>query len=265
MPYDPQFGSIPIKYNSDTYFATNAAVATVGATTVRTVAAGKMTMLRYAELYNATGGAITVGLGKIVETANWIAGQWDDGAGGSDFTDDTTDAQDAGADDFALTGTGAGDDGYVIGATEIFSMVRFTIGVAEAGAPTYAYDYWNGSAWSTLTLVDTPTYTNDSTDEYLTFVPPSDWTALASAEEGIPAGNYAIRCKATTSPSTAPLVTIMYVSHPFAWLKKAPTVASVTWNLNDAVLSLNAAGEDLIAYFGSANAGNRVMLIGDDV
>lgn len=180
------------------------------------------------EINNNSGSDATCGIGYKLLDADWVAGQWDDSAGAS-YTDDTTDAQDAGSDDFALTTT-TNNDGFVVQADRPFSLVGITVSTAEAGSPVYEYSYWNGTAWTTFTPLVEPDFTGAG-DTLIVFPEFLDWTALASGDtpvdtDGLTAGNYAIRVRATTAPSTAPLATLLWVDVALDLIGVVPTGAS---------------------------------------
>ena len=159
-----------------------------------------ISLLDYLCLKNASGGAINVGLGFDVHNDKWVAGQLV--AATPAFTDDTPDAQDAGADDFALT-TLVNDDGWSMKCSsfaEAFNVIAIDVGVAAAGgAPAYAYAYHNASGWQALTLVDTPDFSGTGV-EYLSFMAPADLVLATPAGDGYTEGLW-IRMIATTAPS----------------------------------------------------------------
>lgn len=113
--------------------------------------------------------------------------------------DKTTDIQ-AGTAVTIFTTTN--NDGYFVSALKPFTKFTFVISQATTGAPVYTYEYYNGSAWSTLTLTTTPTYSalGSTTAE---FVAPSDWAAGVTGEGVVSTTYYNIRVKATTAPTTA--------------------------------------------------------------
>lgn len=228
-----------------------------------------ISLVDYFCLKNASGGTINVGLGFDVANGKWIAGQYV--AVGTTFTDDTTDAQDAGADDFALT-TLTNNDGWSMKCSsfaEAFNVVAIDVGVAAAGgAPAYAYAYHNASGWQALTLVDTPDFSGTGM-EYLSFFAPADLVLATPAGTGYTEGLW-IRNIATTAPTgTAALATSLDV-YSFKMARSLanlgiieyqPGVPFVPSDMYD-VLSL---GEDVVAYFGTAHASNSYSLVGSDV
>lgn len=68
------------------------------------------------------------------------------------FTDDTRDANDAGASDanvFPNTGAGT-DDAVYFGHDERFSLLKINTGTAGVGTYTVTWEYYNGTAWASL-------------------------------------------------------------------------------------------------------------------
>ena len=149
---------------------------------------------------------------KAVPTA-WVAGQWTNGT--TTYTDDTTDAQDADANDFAISSL-MNNDGHMLGASDQFSEVVYVIGTAHtAGAGVaYAYEYWNGSSWATLTLTTTPNF-GATGNQRLRFTPPTNWvqaTPTGITFSGLADANrYWIRVRATDAPDVAALANILRV------------------------------------------------------
>ena len=143
--------------------------------------------------------------------STWYAGHWVNAT--STYTDDTTDAQSSTATDFPLCTTTT-NDGFAVVGNQKFCRIVMDIGTAQAGSPVYVYYYWNGSTWSALTsyIVDTPVYTSASVTTDLSFIPPNDWrplpqtTTWTDEDSTSLSGNYAILMKASTAPTTAPVV-----------------------------------------------------------
>lgn len=165
-------------------------------------------IVHQSDLANNSGSSAAMGWGYKLIDSKWSLGQWDVSEA-PEFVDDTTDAQDAGTGDVALFTT-TNDDGFVVSASEVFNLVGLTISTAEVGSPAYVYEYWNGTAWDTLSLLQTPDYTATG-DTAIAFANPADWAKGGDTGEGINADHYAIRVTASTAPSTAPLATIAWV------------------------------------------------------
>lgn len=154
------------------------------------------------DLSNNSGSTATMGYGYKVLDADYKVGQWDDSAG-TEFIDDTTDAQDAGSDDVALFTT-TNNDGFVVSAKRRFDLVNINVTTAETGSPVYVYEYWDGSAWQSFVPAVTPDFTSTG-ETALVFSIPDDWALGGGTGEGIDAEHYAIRVTASTAPTTAPL------------------------------------------------------------
>jgi len=165
-------------------------------------------IIHQSDLANNSGSDATMGYGYKVLAADFSVGQWDASAG-TEFIDDTVDAQDAGASDVALATASVNNDGFVVSSSRKFDAVNIVVGTAEAGSPVYAYAYWNGTAWTALVPVVAPDFTATG-ETALVFSAPSDWALGGDTGEGIDATHYAVRVIATTAPSTAPLATTLH-------------------------------------------------------
>ena len=129
------------------------------------------------------------------------------------FADDTADMISAGADDVDLlpTLTAAEDATYWGHATEKFCKVEYTIGQAGVHTLTILYEYWNGSAWATLTgaVDDSAGHTTGTSTYLIQFEPPSDWVANTGGNGPNGEAGFFIRGRvsAYTSTTTQPLGT----------------------------------------------------------
>lgn len=115
----------------------------------------------------------------------------------STFTDRTAAARLAGDAAFALFPTPATGDRLYIGHSVPFGRAKFglvTLGVGGA----YTWEYWNGSAWTALTVTDgTSGFTQGGA---VTWTPPSDWRTASVNSVTM----YWVRVRPTSVPSTAP-------------------------------------------------------------
>jgi hypothetical protein len=127
----------------------------------------------------------------------WNAGQYDDS--GPTYTDDTTDAQDTGAGDFQLGNT-TENDGFWISCSHPFTKITFHSAEQAGGAPVASYQYWNGSAWTTLTLTTTPTWTDAAGDRTMEWDYLSGMATYSGEVSGLSA-YYVIRVRFTTAAS----------------------------------------------------------------
>lgn len=119
------------------------------------------------------------------------------------YVDETTDANDAGTNDVAiLNGTtlAIGDAIYFGHATAKFAGVDLLVGQeGDHSSAVWAWEYWDGSAWSALTVGSgnaSSIFDGDGTGlQSLTFTQPEDWeqNTVHSSTEG-----YWVRARVTT-------------------------------------------------------------------
>jgi len=166
-----------------------------------------------ASLHNRAGAAVHCGLGARLPAALWAAGQVT--AAGA-FTDDTTDAQDAGAGDFQMHDRSASGSGFLVSCDVPFNL----LGIVQSAAgdqvtPVKIVEYWNGSAWTDIvaSLLISDTLIGGGTGEKILCWPlPRDW-AVAGSGTGVPAAAYNLRVRHTHSGAgTAdPVATQLFV------------------------------------------------------
>lgn len=123
---------------------------------------------------------------------------------GGVITDDTTDANDAGAGDVLIWAAAAGEaenDAIYIGKYYPFAQVGINLGTLGVGT-TAVWEYYTGSAWATIpgTTDGTTLLTADGT---LAFQPPTDWAR--TTVDGKTA--FWIRLRVTAAPNytTSPI------------------------------------------------------------
>lgn len=215
-------------------------------------------MIHEVSLTNSSGSDAVVGYGYKIPDANYVVGQWDDSAG-TKIIDDTTDAQDAGTDDVALFTT-TNNDGFVVGSSAKFNNVNLVISTAEVGSPTYEYTYWDGSAWSTLTLIETPDYTAAAEDS-ITFAAPINWAKGGDTNDGADSDKYYIRVRATTAPLTAPLATTVKAVN---LVEIIPTLSTGALLNKEEYKMANKnripTGHEVVAYCSVADGANTVQI-----
>ncbi len=200
--------------------------------------------------YNAHSAAMDVGLGVRFAPAAWKLY-----AVTASVTDVTSTIQ-AGSTQTILPTTN--NHGFIVQAKSQFGLLSLTISQAETGSPTYSYQYWNGSAWTTLTLRNSPVYTSTGSIA-IAFAPPLDWVAgngsdspdLSSTEAG-----YCIRVRGTTAPSQAVRITALHVSR-FLSFRSLSSKATLSFKF-EPYAALLEIGESVQAYFGTATANNSV-------
>lgn len=147
--------------------------------------------------------------------------------------------------------------GFAIQGKSKWGVWGATISQAQTGAPVYEYMYWNGSAFSTLTLVTTPVYT--ATGDICTFfAPPLDWAVGGGS--GLDSNMYTLRVRATTAPTTAVQITNLWV----AQIIDIATIAqngSMTTEFTEDHPCILEAGEGIMPFFGAVPAANTTHLV----
>lgn len=134
------------------------------------------------------------------------------GADGS-LTDDTTDAGDADTADVALF---ASDDHTLyIGSPHKFDRVVIALSTVASATIEPTIQYWNGSAWATLSATDNTA--GLTRNDVITFTAPSDWSRCNTDAGGTAFGDkarlYYIRIARTAdSLVTPPVATCIRVS-----------------------------------------------------
>jgi len=108
---------------------------------------------------------------------------------GASYVDETTDANDAGADDVNIPDPFDTDDALYIGystATK-YSSVHINVSTAGAGddvSGETVWEYYNGATWETLPVSDGTNGLTSSGDGDVYFHPPSDWSTTTVNSQG---------------------------------------------------------------------------------
>ena len=133
------------------------------------------------------------------------------------FSNDTSDFNYAGGgyDVILIRDAEVVDDAFYYGLDEPFNGVRHNIATAGVGN-TIVWEYWDGSAWSSLSVTDnTSGYTVLGTNS-VTFMPPADW-AVRSVNSS--SNWYWIRSRVTVAAyTTSPILTQGWMNVPSALL-----------------------------------------------
>jgi hypothetical protein len=216
-----------------------------------------------ARALNRGSGASAVALVGLLADDQWKAGQWTHAT--TLYADDTTDAQDAGTNDFALETTTV-DDGFVVQALAPFGAVSLDITTAGSGtSPTHVIEYWNGTAWIAIaavgTLIDVTRAADWATGEKVVlFDPPTDWAKGGGANEGIDTDKYAIRVRRTNATqATAALARRLYVGVVFAAQDAVAADAEMVRQFSGLDVPLSVAG--VSAVFATKDEGNAVEIV----
>jgi hypothetical protein len=180
-------------------------------------------------MQNISAGTVSLCLAGLFPDSAWTAGQWV--AVGTTLTDDTTDAQDAGADDFPINTTTI-NDGHIIGCTYPFGLVSYDITTATIGAALAGIiEYWNGAAWTAIAAtgmhVDIPRGVGVQWalgELIIMFDPPVDW-AVGGTGTGVSATKYNLRYASSAAGTTAGLARRIYVGIPITSWRNILTLA----------------------------------------
>ena len=174
---------------------------------------------------------------KIPSTGGPIDQVWQVDVTGPTYVDETEDANDAGAGDWAIfPGTEAIGDYMLIGQTVPFSSVTFSSagGTAgtDAGSLALAYEFWDGAAWVALAGVTDGTTMFTAVagaGQVFSFTQPTTWSAVALGDGAaglIP--RYYIRFRITAGSYTAnPLYTSAFITGDADWAVAMSAIESV--------------------------------------
>ena len=182
-----------------------------------------------AYLQNLSAGTVSMCIAGLFPDSAWTAGQWV--AVGTTLTDDTTDAQDAGTNDFPINTTTI-NDGHIIGCTYPFGLVSYDMTTATIGAALEGIiEYWNGTAWTAIAAtgmhVDIPRVAGvqwAAGELIIMFDPPIDW-AVGGTGTGVSATKYNLRYASSAAGTTAGLARRIYVGVPITAWRNIATLA----------------------------------------
>ncbi|MDE2441740.1 MAG: hypothetical protein KGP14_12015 [Betaproteobacteria bacterium] len=211
---------------------------------------------------NRSGSAAVVGWGGRLpaDATLWKAGQWTNAT--TTFTDDTADAQSSAATDVPLTTT-TNNDGFIVMAQVPFNILSIIVSATVAtGAPVYDVAYSiAGGTWTTLTLANllvAPAYAAAG-ESLLWFESPGDWAVSeAGHATGIPTGYYAIRVRATTAPTIAPIATQIIPGIIVDSMKAVADSGVASWNYASGERDLPAVCDALAVAISGASDQNHV-------
>lgn len=225
---------------------------------------------------NRSAATVIFGIGGRIANNLWKAGQWVDAT--NTYTDDTIDAQDAGATDFALETTTV-NDGMVILSQVPFNAISIDVGTTSvhAGGVTRVARHSNaaGIGWTDLTTADmflftanNIAYTSGTASHIIFAMPPIGiaWGKTTDAGAGgigtgIPGGYYALNVRATDAAETTAGVADTIGIYNLAFLQEGVADnAFVSWDGGGAEIWIPGA-DGLVAMFGTANSGNRVTAL----
>jgi len=216
------------------------------------------------ELHNRAAAAISVGIGFRIANKFWRVGTYD----GTTFTEDTADAQDIGAGDFAL-GVDETTDSFVVLSTIKHSWVSINVGTAEvdAGAAvdhTVEYTNFAGTGWTVVgtgaSYADQFTLTNtviDTGAREFVWAPPDNWGKITGLT-GLPNGYYGWRI--TTAQNGAGDTAALGNAMEIGYMLPVEAVADNGTYEGEDINFWMPEADAVVAFFSTANAGNRVYV-----
>ena len=216
------------------------------------VSLGKQLYVYNARSYNNSGSAQNVGICKIHngQVANVASNYalWTLTTGGTVYTNNGS----------VLVGnptifTTTNLDGFIIQDKGMFNVIGMTVSQASTGSPVYTYKYWNGSAFTTLTTLETAVYSSTG-DVYIAFQSPPDWVAGGPSQ--LDQTQFSIQVIASTAPTQAVQISALWVLEFMEFYQAVANNAAVQLSFPDTKPVLLKAGEGLCPYFATANSAN---------
>lgn len=93
-------------------------------------------------------------------------------------------------------------DGFILQSTDLTGLIAYNVTAAATGAPVYAYEYWDGTAYQPLTPIIIPALATVG-KVALVFKSPHQWVpGNDGAVVGLDPAQYTLRVTATTAPTT---------------------------------------------------------------
>lgn len=224
------------------------AYATRGKADAFTVPADKQIYIYNARAFNNSGSSQAVGICRKANYAQMSLDRYT--AVGTSYTDLPLPLS---ATTTIFSGTI--NDGFALQSARKFNVLGLHIVTGQATG-VYVYEYWNGSAWTTLTTLTTITFTaaSNDTDQWASFRAPVDW---AKGATGLDADKYQIRIRSTTAPAGAISANSLWVGEFLEYYEGVPNNAAVQLSFPDTKPFLLNGGEGLFPYFATANAANQ--------
>ncbi len=156
----------------------------------------------------ALGGNVIAGTSAVTQTfssGSAFLKVWQHDDSGASFVDETADANSVTAADWAIfPGTEGVDDYVAFGLATTFEKLTLNNAGGTAGVGgTVAWEYWNGSAWASLTVTDGTTGFTAvaAAGQTVTWTAPTDWAA--NALNAVTA--YYVRARCTQVYATNPI------------------------------------------------------------
>lgn len=149
-------------------------------------------------------------------------------------------------------------EGFILQSRSKFNGLAIQMSQAETGTPTYTYEYWNGTAWTPLTLMGTPGFAG--TEGYITFFSPIDWTPGHDGllpNIGIAQPGYAIRVLSPTPGGQDVIASRINLMRFIVVRRNVGSQMHLQIRFTERPMLLEAE-EALVPYFAVPNASNLV-------
>lgn len=122
---------------------------------------------------------------------------------------------------------------------------------------TYVYEYWNGSAWTTLTTIEVPGFTTTGV-KLVVFLPPHDWAIGGGG--ALDSAMYSIRVTNSAGIATALKIDSLWAGQLLEFYESVADNQSVVLEFPESRPMILQGNESIMPYFGSANAANGVSI-----
>lgn len=214
------------------------------------VPANKQIWLYNARAFNNSGSAQAVGICR--KTTEIQLGLFSYTAVGTAYTSIPLSGLSGGPSIFS----GTVNDGFAMQSKRPFNVLGLHILVGQ-NSGVYAYSYWNGSAFSSLTTLSAASFgaSASDTDTWVAFRAPQDW--VPGGPSGLDQDSYTIRVVSTTQPAAAVTINDLWVGEFLEYYDNVPNNAAVQLSFPDTKPFLLNGGEGLFPYFPTANAANQ--------
>jgi len=150
------------------------------------------------------------------------------------------------------------DDGFIIESPDLFNLIGLNITQADGGGATYAFEYWNGSAYAALTAQKEAASMSSTGNSLLLALSELSWVQNTSVS-GSGAQVYSLRVSATTAGAAVVIADALYVGQILEYVEALADNARAELLFEQHPLLL-AGGESIMPYFATANAANMASI-----
>lgn len=215
------------------------------------VAANKQVALYNARITNRVGSTINAG---ILVKLGASRGHYKFFTKVSTTYADITSALAAGTASVVVTTTNS--DGFIVQADRRFGMIGLTVSNTATGG-TYTFEYYNGSAWTTLTTIENWTSLGTTGDKHIVFMAPHDWAVGDGAATDIDQTMYSIRVLHTTAPGDTGAINALWIAEFLEYFEGLGDNVMGQVLFDSQVPYVLEGGESVIPYFSTAASQNQ--------